>query len=445
MTVFKAYDIRGLYKEQIDEDLARRIGQAFAQLIGGEEIVVGRDMRTMAPSISAAFIEGAMSAGTNVLDIGLASTPMTYYAIGSSGCDGGVQVTASHNPPQYIGFKFCRKGCVPMSRDTGIAELETMTQAPEPSPAQTRGTLRKLDVMPGYIDHVMSFAGEIKGLKVVIDTANGMGGHALPQLLERLPISATVLFPELDGNFPNHEADPLKVSNLKWCAAEVKKQGADLGLAFDGDADRCVFIDERGEPVRSDLITGVFIDRFFQGEENPKAVYDLRSTRAVAEAIEAKGGEAVRERVGHSFIKATMRKVGAVFGGELSGHFYFRDNYVCDSGEIAMVSMLSLLSEAGKPLSELVEPFRKYPSTGELNFRVDDAAAKLAEVKERFKDGDQDELDGVTVRYSDWWFNLRMSNTEPLIRLNLEADNQALLDEKRELLQSFLGTVAEGH
>ena len=439
MSVFKAYDVRGTWPDQLNEDMARRIGDAFVRLLGGGSLVVGRDMRSMAPSMSAALIEGALRAGADVIDIGLSSTPMTYFAIGSEGVDGGVQVTASHNPKEYIGFKFCRKGCIPVSGDTGIKDIERMVAEPEPPPAERPGRRTEKDVLDAYVEHVLSFGPGIGALKVVIDTANGMGGHAVPRILERLPVKPRFLFKELDGTFPNHEADPLKERNLKWLVEAVKEEGADLGMAFDGDADRCVFVDARGRPVRSDLVTAALAVDFLERFPGSAVVYDLRSTRAVPEAIEAAGGKPVRERVGHSFIKATMRRHEAVFAGELSGHFYFRDNFYSDSGEIAMVVMLSVLARKGVDLEELVEPYRRYASTGEINFRVEDADATLEELERRFADGRIDHLDGITVAYDDWWFNVRKSNTEPLVRLNMEAETPELLAEKRALLETILG------
>jgi len=441
MTVFKAYDVRGVYPRELDEALARRIGSAFAQLVSAGTLVVGRDMRTMAESVTDAFVEGATLAGADVIRIGLASTPMTYYAIGSLGVDGGAQVTASHNPPEYIGLKFCREGCVPVSRDTGIAELERLATGPEPAPAKRRGTVRDHDVMDGYVDHLAAFgAADVRPLKIVVDVANAMAGHALPRILERLPVDAEVLFGELDGTFPNHPADPLKKENLRALEEAVTAGGAVLGLAFDGDADRCVFVDHGARAARSDLVTAAFAQDFLARAPGAAVVYDLRSSRSVPEAVRAAGGRPVRERVGHSFIKATMRREDAVLGGELSGHYYFRDNYVSDSGEIAMVAMLSLISRTGRDLRELVSAHDRYPSTGEINFHADDVGARLQELRERFADARIDELDGVTVAYPDWWCNVRPSNTEPLLRLNLEADDEDILRARRAELEGILGT-----
>jgi len=443
MSVFKAYDIRGTYPEQLDEDLSRRIGGAFVQLTGAKSLVIGHDMREMAPSVADALIAGATRAGADCIRIGLASTPMTYYAIGTLGTDGGVQVTASHNPAGYIGFKFCREGCVPVSGETGIADMERMVAEPEPAAAASPGSVEDRDVMDGYVDHVVSFAGGIGPGRVVIDVANAMGGHALPHLLERLGLEAQVLFPELDGTFPNHEANPLKDDTLRWLKESVVSSGAELGIAFDGDADRVVFVSRGGKSIRADFITAAFAEDFLQRHPGEGVVYDLRSSRATKEAIEAAGGRAIRERVGHSFIKATMRRTGAVLGGELSGHYYFRDNYVSDSGDIAMVSLLAILSRRNQGLEELVAPFDRYHGTGEVNFRVDDPDARMAELKAAFPDGACDELDGVTVQFRDWWFNVRKSNTEPLLRLNLEADSADLEAARLAEVQEILGEPME--
>lgn len=443
MSVFKAYDIRGTYPDQLDEDLARRIGGAFVKLTGARSVAVGRDMRSMAPSVSDAFIEGVTRMGADAVRIGLASTPMTYYAIGSLGVEGGVMCTASHNPEGYIGFKFCRENCVPVSGDTGIKEMERMVAGPEPAPAQNPGTVTDTDVMDGYVDHVMRFAEGVKPMKVVVDVANAMGGHALPHLVERMGLDCQILFPELDGTFPNHEANPLKEDTLRWLQDSVRTQEADLGIAYDGDADRVVFVDRSGQIIRSDFITAAFAEDFLAREPGAGVVYDLRSSRATKEAIESAGGRPIRERVGHSFIKATMRAESAIIGGELSGHYYFRDNYVSDSGDIAMVTLLSILSRRDMGVKELVAPHERYSATGEVNFIVEDPDAKMAELKAAFPDGEYDELDGVTIQFDDWWFNVRKSNTEPLLRLNLEAANPEMRDARRGEVQEILGTPAE--
>jgi phosphomannomutase len=440
MSIFKAYDVRGIYPSEIDEAVARRIGAAFVALTAAKSLVVGRDMRASAPAIAAAFIEGASGAGASVVDIGLASTPMTYFAIGSLGVDGGAQVTASHNPGRYIGFKFCRKGCVPVSFETGIGEIAKLVAGGGALPSGGRGGVERRDLGDAYARHVIAFGPGIVRKRVVIDAGNGMAGFTVPKILARLPVDADRMFFELDGNFPNHEANPMKRENLEPLVARVKRDGADLGVAFDGDADRCVFVDHTGTPAPSDSVTAIFARETLAREKNGKVVYDLRSSRAVADIVRECGGEPIRERVGHSFIKATMRKRGAVLGGELSGHYYFRDHFYSDSGEIAMVLLLSILSRSGKKLAELVAPTRRYVSTGEVNFHVEDKDRVIAALKARYHGAEMDELDGITVSFEDWWFNVRKSNTEPLLRLNLEADTPELLAARRAELVPLLGT-----
>lgn len=449
MGIFKAYDIRGLVPNELDEPLARRIGNSFARFLGAKRLVVARDMRTHSPGISAALIEGIRDAGCDVLDIGLASTPMAYFAIGSQPCDGGVCVTASHNAGQYNGMKLCREGARPVSAADGILEIERMTRAPAPPPAARRGKVESADLLAAYADHVASFARLGAPVRIAIDAANGMAGYTLPSILERIdPIEAECILMEPDGTFPVHEANPLKEENLDLVRELVKKTGARLGVGFDGDADRCCFVDENGRTVPADLMTALLSGAFLAERPASAIVYDLRSSWVVKEEIERLGGRAIRDRVGHSFIKATMRREGAVFGGELSGHFYFADNFTCDSGVIAMVSALNLLSapaNRGRRFSELVGSLRRYHSTGEVNFHVPDKEAAIARLKARFADGRQDELDGITVEYgtlrdpSWWWFNLRASNTEPLLRLNLEAKSAAERDRRRDELVALLG------
>ncbi len=448
MGIFKAYDIRGVHPTELDADVARRIGHAFARLLDAKRLLVGRDMRVHSPEVSEAVIEGMRDAGADVVSIGLASTPMTYFAIGSQDVDGGLCVTASHNTGEYNGMKLCSRGARPISRANGIADIERMCAEPYPGPVAERGTLEELDLDEAYAAHVASFCDMEGDLSLAIDAANGMAGHTLPRILPMLPrLTTSTLFMEPDGSFPNHEANPLKEENLDDVRALVGSSGAAAGVGFDGDADRCCFVDETGETVTADLMTALLAREFLRKEPGAHIVYDLRSSWVVKEEILAGGGVAHRDRVGHSFIKATMREHGAVFGGELSGHFYFRDNFVCDSGALAMVSALNLLTREenqGRALSELVKDLRRYHSTGEINFEVEDKAAAIAKLKERYADGRQDELDGITVEYGDldsddwWWFNVRMSNTEPLLRLNLEAKREATRDARRDELVALL-------
>ncbi|QDU67270.1 phosphomannomutase/phosphoglucomutase [Engelhardtia mirabilis] len=449
MGIFKAYDIRGVYGSELDADMGRKIGHAFVRLRGAKRLVVGQDMRTHSPELADAVSEGMRDAGCDVLRLGLASTPMTYFGIGSLDCDGGLVVTASHNPGQYNGMKLCGPGAVPISGDTGIMELERMCAEPYPGPLGERGTEEHIELLDAYADHVASFAHLQTKVVLAIDAANGMAGHTLPKILERLPlVEAHSILMEPDGNFPVHEANPLIEENLEYVAKVVREHGARLGVSFDGDADRCCFVDEAGRTISADLMTALIARHFLKQRGPAPILYDLRSSWVVKEEIAAAGGEPIRERVGHSFIKATMRAKGAVFGGELSGHFYFADNFTTDSGVIAMVTALTVLDapeNRDRPMSELVADLRRYHSTGEINFRVPDKDEAIAQIKQRYASGRQDELDGITVEFGDladadwWWFNVRASNTEPLLRLNLEARTAELRDAKRDELVGLLG------
>lgn len=449
MSIFKAYDIRGIHPEQLDADLARRIGRSFARLLGASRLVVGQDMRTHSPELADAVSAGIRDAGCDVIRLGLASTPMAYYAIGSIDCDGGLCVTASHNPGQYNGMKLCSRGAKPISRANGIADIERMCAEDQPAPVAKLGREETVDLLDEYADHVASFSALENPVTVAIDAGNGMAGYTLPSILERLPkITAHSILMEPDGSFPVHEANPLKEELLDWVRKLTVEKGARVGVAFDGDADRCCFVDESGRTVSADLMTAL-IARQLIAERGPTAIlYDLRSSWVVKEEIVKAGGTPIRERVGHSFIKATMRERDALFGGELSGHFYFKDNFTTDSGAIAMVTALSVLdvpANRDRPVSEIVADLRRYHSTGEINFEVPEKDAAIATLRERYSDGKQDDLDGVTVEFGTladpdwWWFNVRASNTEPLLRLNLEARNEATRDAKRDELVGLLG------
>jgi phosphomannomutase len=449
MGIFKAYDIRGKVPAELDAPLAKRIGNAFARLLEAKKIVVGRDMRTHSPELQAAVVEGARDAGCDVIDIGLASTPMAYFAIGAlekEGVDGGLNVTASHNPGEYNGMKLCSRGARPISAANGILDIERMAKEPAPPPAARRGRVERADVLARYAEHVARFARVDRPLTVAIDAANGMAAYTLPPILERLRnVTAHTLFMRLDGTFPNHEANPLKEENLRDVQRLVAAVRADLGVAFDGDADRCCFVDEEGRTVAADLMTALLARELLAKQRGAPVVYDLRSSWVVKEEIERAGGVPIRDRVGHSFIKATMRAQGAVFGGELSGHFYFADNYVCDSGEIAFVSAVSMLARSKEPLSRRVEGLRRYHATGEINFHIDDKAGAIDRLKAEYASGRRDELDGITVEFGDlaasdwWWFNVRASNTEPVLRLNLEARRAETRDRRRDELIALLG------
>ena len=450
MGIFKAYDIRGVVPTELDAALAKKIGNAFARLLGARTLVVGQDMRTHSPELADAVSRGMRDAGADVIRLGLAETPMAYFAIGSLECDGGLCVTASHNPGQYNGMKLCREGAKPISRDTGIAELEKMCAAPYPAPVAKPGKETRRELLPDYAAHVARFARLERDVSVAIDAANGMAGYTLPAVLARVPrIRAHTLFMEPDGTFPNHEANPLIEANLADLKRLVKAEKAELGVAFDGDADRCCFVDEQGVTAGADLITALLAPEFLRRFPKTAIVYDLRSSWAVKEEIQKAGGTPVRDRVGHSFMKATMRAKGAMFGGELSGHFYFGENFTADSGMIAMMSVLSLLTapeNAGKTFSQLLSKVRRYHATGEINFHVDDKAGAIAALKKRYAQGRADELDGITVEFGDlsrpewWWFNVRPSNTEPLLRMIVEASSARLRDQKKAELVGLLGT-----
>ncbi|MHC4712552.1 MAG: phosphomannomutase/phosphoglucomutase [Planctomycetota bacterium] len=440
MSIFKAYDVRGVYPDELDEKLMRKIGNAVAQFIDADRLLVSRDMRESGESLSAAFIEGATDAGVDCVDAGLLSTPGNYFAIANYGFPGGAQITASHNPKQYNGLKVSRENAIPVGSETGLAEIEKMVIGGDYKTATVKGKVVAISVLEDLKKHILKFAGDIKPLKVVIDASNGMAGLELPGVLDELPIETERLYFELDGTFPNHEANPLKESVLADLRAAVKRSGADLGVCFDGDDDRCAFVDENGEIVPSDLITAVLACDFLAREPGALILYDVRSSRAVREEIEAAGGRAVPERVGHAFMKATLREKNGVFAGELSGHYYFRDNFYADSASIGFVKMLNVLSAEGKPFSEIMKPLRRYSNTGEINFRVEEKDAKIREIAAAFADGQISYLDGITVEYPNWWFNVRKSNTEPLLRLVLEADNEKLRDEAYGRVTGLLGT-----
>lgn len=447
MGIFKAYDIRGLVPQELDADLARKIGHAFTRLLGAKRLIIGRDMRTHSPEIQAAVIEGMLDAGADVVDIGLASTPMAYFAIGSQECDGGLVVTASHNPGEYNGMKLCGAGATPISSANGIQDIARWCEADYPGVIGERGTLSQLDLQEAYALHVVGFVDMQSDVKLAIDASNGMAGYTLPGILERLPrVDAHTMLMDPDGSFPVHEANPLKEEALDYVRELIAKTSADFGVSFDGDADRCCFVDETGQTVPADLMTALLARIYLERGEGVPIVYDLRSSWVVKEEIAKGGGIPIRDRVGHSFIKATMRERGAAFAGELSGHFYFGDNFTTDSGVLAMISALNVVSAAGRPLSEMVKELRRYHSTGEINFRVADKEAAIRSLETTYAAGKQDKLDGITVEFGDldsdswWWFNVRLSNTEPLLRLNLEASTRELRDSRRDELIGILGT-----
>jgi len=442
--IFKAYDIRGTVPDQLDAKLAYAIGRATARHFEADVLAVGRDARPHSPDLCEALIEGIRDEGTHVIDLGLVSTPMLYFAVDHLEADGGVMVTASHNPSQYNGFKLCREHAIPVGEASGLREIEALVPGrANASPVSPRGELRVEAVLDEYVEHVLSVGKGRPSLTVAIDCGNGMAGRALGAVLARVPLKTELLYAEPDGTFPNHEADPLKLENLRDLVLAVKRTKADFGVAFDGDGDRAVFVDDEGEPISSDLVTALLARYQLKRVPGGRVLYDLRSSKAVREEIVAAGGTAEMCRVGHSFVKAHMRESGAVFAGELSGHFYFRfsPTLVADDGTAAFVAMLDVLADLKQPLSKIVAPLRRYSASGEINRRVRDTGAVLRAVEAEHTGADEiSHLDGLLVRYADWWFNLRPSNTEPVLRLNLEADTREKMERERDQL---LARVAE--
>ena len=443
--VFKAYDVRGVVPDELDAELVRRIGAAFVEWSGASEILIGRDSRLSSPELAEALTDGATSRGADVVDLGLASTDLLYFASGSLDRPG-VMITASHNPKEYNGLKFCLAGARPVGEESGLAEIRGLVEEGDRAGRDGHGTVRRRDVLDAYVDHVLSFTdvGQMRPLTVVVDTANGMGGLVVPAVAERLPITVHHLYAELDGTFPNHPADPMDPENQRDLKREVLARDADLGMAFDGDADRVFLVDERAEDVSGSLLTALVAAAMLDRHHGEKVVHNLICSWTVPEVIREHGGIPIRTRVGHSFIKQVMAETGAIFGGEHSGHYYFRENFNADSGLIAAVIALGELSASGGPLSELLAPYRRYVSSGEINSRVDDPRAKVEEVAAALPEGRQDRLDGLTVEFDDWWCNVRPSNTEPLLRLNVEATTPELLARETEKLLALIRGTGEG-
>ncbi len=436
--VFKAYDVRGLYPSELDEEGAYAIGRAYVEEFEPRRIAVGRDMRLSSPAMAEAAVRGATDAGADVLDLGLVGTEMLYFAVGELGLDGGFTVTASHNPKDYTGMKIVRRGALPVGGESGLLDVRdrALGHRGQFPGGLSPGVVEPYDIWPAFVDRVLSFidVSALKPLKVVVDAANGMAGAMLPPVLERLPIDAVRCYFDPDGSFPNHEPNPLLPENREFIVAKTLTEGADLGVAFDGDADRCFFVDDSGEFVPGDFVTALLAESILAKEPGSKVIYDVRASWAVPETIERAGGEPLINRVGHAFIKHRMRKEGAVFAGEVSGHYYFRDFSQADSGVVPFLLMLEYVSKSGRRLSEILEPYRStYFITGELNTPVADVALKLQELKERFgPEGKVSHLDGVSIDADDWHLNVRPSNTEPLLRLNLEARSQDLMERKRD-------------
>ncbi|HEV2950718.1 MAG TPA: phosphomannomutase/phosphoglucomutase [Actinomycetota bacterium] len=435
--VFKAYDVRGIHPTELDEEGAYRIGRAYAEVFEPRRVAIGRDMRLSGPEMMEATVRGVTDAGVDVVDIGLVGTEMVYFAVGELDLDGGIAVTASHNPKEYTGMKIVRRGALPVGGESGLLDVRDRALAISGlMGGQTPGRAERVDIYPAFVEKVLSFVAveAIRPLRVVIDAANGMAGAMLPPILERLPIDAVRCYFEPDGSFPNHEPNPLLPENREFIVGKVREEGADLGIAFDGDADRCFFVDDTGEFVPGDFVTALLAELMLEKEPGGKVIYDVRASWAVPDTIRRLGGVPVVSRVGHAFIKHRMREEGAVFAGEVSGHYYFRDFSQADSGTIPALLVLELLSKRGAPFSELLRPFReRYFITGELNTPVPDVALKLQEVKERFSpEGKVSHVDGLEVTADDWHMNLRPSNTEPLLRLNLEALDRGLMERKRD-------------
>jgi len=440
--IFKAYDIRGLHPSQLDAEVARRVGRAFVDYLGARRIAVGRDCRLSSPELARAFVEGARSQGASVVDIGVVGTDMLYYQVAAKDLDGGAIITASHNPSDWNGMKLVRRGALALSGDAGIKEIRDWVtagryaDAPRPS-----GAIESAVVVEEYTRHCLAFVDKaaVPPLKVVLDAANGMGAVGAAAVFAHLPVETVRMYFDLDGTFPNHPADPLVEENRRDVVARVLAERADLGIAWDGDADRCFFIDDTGEYVPGDFVTALLGESFARREPAARIVYDVRASRAVADRVTAAGGVPLVNRVGHAFIKKRMRDENAVFGGEVSGHFYFRENWFADNGMIPALLVLERIGREGRSLSRLLAPLReRYHISGEINSRVADTERAIGRIAERFADGRTTRLDGLSVDYDDWHFNVRPSNTEPLLRLNLEAATRHEMERRRDELLALI-------
>jgi phosphomannomutase len=442
-SVFKAYDVRGIYPTELDEEGAYRVARAYAEHFEPRSVAVGRDMRLSAPSMAAAVVDGILDAGVDVADLGLVGTEMLYHAVAELGLDGGICVTASHNPKEYTGMKIVRRGALPVGGDSGLAEIRARAAASF-DPSTSRGAVRGEDVWPSFVEKVLSFVdlGAIGRLRVVVDAANGMAGVMLPPVLERLPqLDVVRCHFDPDGSFPTHEPNPLLPENREFIVTKVAEEGADLGVAYDGDADRCFFVDDTGEFVPGDFVTALLAEAVLARHPGQKVIYDVRASWAVPETISRAGGLPLANRVGHAFIKQRMRAEDAAFAGEVSAHYYFREFSQADTGVVPFLVMLELLSRSDARLSELLAPYRRrFFLTGEINTPVADVPLKLQELKERYvaEGGRISHLDGLSVEFDDWHFNVRPSNTEPLLRLNLEALSEAKMTEKRDEVLSVI-------
>ncbi len=446
-SIFKAYDVRGLYPAEINEEAARLIGRGFVAYLGAKRIAVSRDMRLSSPSVAAAFADGAREQGADVVDYGMLGTDMMYFAVARDGHDGGAQITASHNPKEYNGIKLVRREAFPLSGDAGIGDIrDTIEAGTLPPPAAAPGRQSQMEVFDDYVKHVMSFIDPsiIKPFKVVLDAGNGIAGMVAPKLFAELPCRTIELCFEVDGTFPNHEANPLIEENRRDIVARVVQEKADIGIAWDGDADRCFFIDGAGEFIAGDFVTALLAEAFLIKHPGAKVVYDVRASYAVKDIVAKYGGTALMNRVGHAFFKRRMREEGAIFGGEVTGHYYFRDNFYADNGFIPALLILELMSRKAQTLAELLAPLReKYFISGEINTRVSDMRAvqeKIDALAAKYSTGNVYMLDGVSGEFPDWHFNVRPSNTEPMLRLNLEATTPELMALKRDEVLEFIRT-----
>jgi phosphomannomutase len=445
-SIFKAYDIRGTYPEQLDEDLARDIGRAFVNHLGlsGSRVVVARDMRLSGEALENAFIEGVTEAGADVLDLGMVSTDALYFAVGHLEEPGGAMITASHNPKNYNGFKLCREEAIALSGESGIGQIrDLITSGKLPPAAEYPGSVEQSDIAEDYAKHCLSFIDleSLRPLKIVVDAGNGMAGKMLPPLFERLPFEYVPMYFELDGSFPNHPPNPIEPENVEELQKRVREEGADFGVAFDGDADRCFIVDEKGEIIAGDILAALIAKNVLEKEPGATIIHSAVCSKAFPELVRREGGTPVRTKAGHSIIKPQMRERDAAFGGEHSAHFYFRDNFFADSGIIAMLTVAELVGRQDAPISDLISPIDPYVRSGEINSEVEDQEATLRKVEDLYSEREGakiDHLDGLTVDLGDWWFNLRPSNTEPLLRLNVEANDRKTMEMERDRLLELI-------
>ena len=446
-SIFKAYDIRGIFPDTLDEDVARDIGRAYVSYLGlsGSRVLVARDMRLSGPALSKAFIEGVTLAGADVLDLGLVSTDALYFAVGHLEESGGAMITASHNPKEYNGFKLCREEAIALSGEEGISQIRDLILGGKlPKPSEYPGSVEEDDITEDYAAHCLSFIDTdgLRPLKIVVDAGNGMAGKMLPPIFDGLPFQYVPMYFDPDGSFPNHPPNPIEPENVQELQKRVVAEGADFGVAFDGDADRCFVVDEKGQAISGDLLAALVAKNVLEKEPGATILYSAVCSKALPELVEREGGRAIRTKAGHSIIKPQMRSNEAAFGGEHSGHFYFRDNFFADSGIIAMLTVAELVGRKEDPISKLLAPIDPYFRSGEINRKVEDQDKALREVEDHYalrEPAEIDHLDGLTVDFGDWWFNLRPSNTEPLLRLNVEANDRETLESERDALLEMIG------